>query len=127
VKRYEAVVTREGKWWMVSVPEIAGLTQARRLSEAPLMARELIAATLDAPLEAIDVVATVEVIGPVTGIQERLARIADERMRAAELDRSASREAVELARELSRLDIPLRDIGAMLGVSHQRAHQLVHG
>ncbi|WIX82889.1 hypothetical protein QRX50_20000 [Amycolatopsis carbonis] len=32
---------------MVHIPEIDGLTQARRLRKAPLMAREAIAAALD--------------------------------------------------------------------------------
>lgn len=44
---YEVEVTREAKWWMVSIPEIDGLTQARRLSEVEQMAREYIAVTLD--------------------------------------------------------------------------------
>ena len=39
--QYTATVTREGKWWMVRVGGINGLTQARRLSEAELMAREI--------------------------------------------------------------------------------------
>src|SRR5665647_2131575 len=33
MKTYDITVTREGKWWMVAVPAIDGLTQARRLSE----------------------------------------------------------------------------------------------
>lgn len=122
---YTATVTREGKWWMVRVPEISGITQARRLSEAPRMARELVAATLDVPLGEADVVVTIDDVGPMTGIQERLTRIADARERAAELDRTAGKEIAELAKELSRADIPLRDVGAVLGVSHQRVHQLV--
>lgn len=124
---YTAIVTREGKWWMVRVPEISGLTQARRLSEAGLMARELIAVTRDIPLDEVDVTVTIEAIGEVTDIAERLARIAIERQQAAELERHASLEAAQLAKALSDLDVPLRDVGAVLGVSHQRAHQLVHG
>jgi hypothetical protein len=52
---YEVKVTREGKWWMVAIPAIDGLTQARRLSEAELMAKEYIAVTLDVPVESVDV------------------------------------------------------------------------
>jgi hypothetical protein len=40
---YQATVTREDGWWMVHVPAIDGLTQARRLADAPTMARELVA------------------------------------------------------------------------------------
>src|SRR5690606_4112635 len=52
---YEAKVVRDGKWWMVSIPSINGLTQARRLSEATQMTREYIAASQDVPLETVSV------------------------------------------------------------------------
>ncbi|MEV0068004.1 MULTISPECIES: hypothetical protein [unclassified Amycolatopsis] len=51
MKHYQVTVIREGKWWrkwwMVHIPEIDGLTQARCLKDAPRMARESIAAALD--------------------------------------------------------------------------------
>jgi len=31
---YAVNVTRDGEWWMMAVPAIDGLTQARRLSDA---------------------------------------------------------------------------------------------
>ena len=40
---YEVTVIRSGAWWDVLVPKVEGLTQARCLGEAELMARELIA------------------------------------------------------------------------------------
>jgi hypothetical protein len=52
---FEATVTREDGWWMIHVPEIDTLTQSRRLADAGQMARELVAVTLDAPLDDIDV------------------------------------------------------------------------
>ena len=123
--RLAYVVSREGKWRMVSVPEITGLTQARRLSDAARMARELIAVSLDTALNEIDVAVEVQSIGELTDLTDRLASIADDRLRAAELERRAPQGAAELAKALVDLDIPLRDVGAVLGVSHQRAHQLV--
>ena len=30
---YDVVVTREDRWWMIAVPAIDGLTQARRVTE----------------------------------------------------------------------------------------------
>jgi hypothetical protein len=110
---------------MVRVSEISGLTQARRLSEAGLMARELIAVTRDVPIEDVEVTLTIDAVGGVTDIPGRLARIRNERQQAAELERSASRAAADLAKALNQADVPLRDVGSILGVSHQRAHQLV--
>ena len=59
-KTYAVTVTREGRWWMLSVPDIDGLTQVRRIEDAELMARELIAVTLDIRLEDVAVTVTVQ-------------------------------------------------------------------
>lgn len=47
---YEATVTHEGKYWIIDIPEIDALTQARSESEVELMARQLVAVTKDIPL-----------------------------------------------------------------------------
>lgn len=58
--KYEARVTREGRWWAIEVDAAGGLhTQARHLSEARLMARECVAVTLDVPLSDVEVDITV--------------------------------------------------------------------
>ena len=121
---YHAEVTREGKWWMVRIPTLDGLTQARRLGEAHDMAREFIAVSLDIPLDEVEVTITVEKVGSVN-VSGALKDIRDDRERAAELERDAIRRSAELARALASEDVPVRDIGAALGVSFQRAHQLV--
>lgn len=127
MSHYTAIVTREGKWWMVRVPEIDGLTQARRLGEAELMARELIAVSQDVPLEGVHVEVRLASVGGLSNVAERVAEIASHREEAAELERQATRDATALAKALSDRDIPVRDVGAILGVSHQRAHQLLRG
>lgn len=122
-KTYAATVTREGRWWMVAIPDIDGLTQARRIDEAELMARELIAVSLDVALEEVAVTVTVESVGevPVRSIVER---IESDRRAAAELERGASRRAIELAKQLAAENVTVRDVGSILHVSYQRAHQL---
>jgi hypothetical protein len=124
MKSYEATVTRDGKWWMVAIPEIDGLTQARRLSEAERMAREYVAVSLGLPLQSVAVRLRV---GMVAGIDVpgTLAEISDGRQRAAELEAATRERSTQLARELAAANVPLRDIGTMMGVSFQRAHQLV--
>lgn len=42
-KTYPVGVTRDGKWWMVTVPELDALTQARRIEDVATAATELIA------------------------------------------------------------------------------------
>jgi hypothetical protein len=122
---YSATVTRDGGWWSIEVPEIGQVTQARRLGDIDLMARELIAVTLDVPLESVVVTATIDRIGAATAVTRRADQIRAEREAAAELDRAASDHAVELATQLANANVPMRDIGAILGVSYQRAHQIL--
>lgn len=122
---YDVTVTRDGKWWMVSIPAIDGLTQARRYSEAADMAREYIAATLDVPVDSIDVAVSVESVDDIAAIDARVDEILTARATAQELDRAATAKAAELAKSLSSRGVPLRDIGAILHLSYQRAGQLV--
>lgn len=125
MKTYSALVSREGKWWMVHIPELNGLTQARRLADAGLMAREWIAVNLDLDLEDVEVTVSVADIDGIP-VAASLETIQSERKQAAELEREASERAAALAKSLAAKDIPVRDIGAAMGVSFQRAHQLVN-
>ncbi|MCA2303176.1 hypothetical protein JF770_06355 [Mycobacterium intracellulare] len=52
---YNYTVTRDGRWWMIHVPEIDQLTQARHEGEIELMARELIAVSTNTPIADIEV------------------------------------------------------------------------
>ncbi|MBA0046300.1 hypothetical protein [Mycobacteroides sp. LB1] len=55
---YDIQVTRDGKWWMIHVPEIDQLTQARSQGEVEEMARGLIAVHQDVPIDEVAVRAT---------------------------------------------------------------------
>ena len=46
-RSFDAVVTREGRWWMIHVPALDAVTQARSLREVPVMATGVISALLD--------------------------------------------------------------------------------
>ena len=122
---YTVSVTREGRWWIVRVPEIDQVTQARRLSEVTKAARELIAVTLDVPMSTVSVLVRVERVGDVEDVTGRAEAIRKEHARADELARRAHDESRELARQLAGAHVPMRDIGELLGVSHQRVHQLI--
>jgi len=125
MNEYSVRVTRDGKWWMVAIPELDGLTQARRLAEAEDMARDYIAVTLDVPADSFSIDVEIDGIGAVRDVSAKVRRIREERAKAAELEHQASTEAQELAKALVTEHVPLRDVGAILDVSHQRAHQLV--
>ncbi|MHB8245338.1 MAG: type II toxin-antitoxin system HicB family antitoxin [Acidimicrobiales bacterium] len=47
-KTYRATVQREPGWWIVTVPELDLVTQARRVRDIQHMATDLVAAWLDA-------------------------------------------------------------------------------
>ena len=121
-KNYAVSVTREGKWWMVHVPDIDGLTQARRLDETAAMATSLIAVTLGIPAAAVHITVTVDLPDSVT---THIGRAAALRATAAQAQGDAAKEIRAAATELKSAGLPLRDIGEVLGVSYQRAHQLV--
>jgi hypothetical protein len=59
-KTFAVNVTRDGKWWMVAIPEIDGLTQARNRREVDLMARDYIALALEVGPDSFDI----ELSGP---------------------------------------------------------------
>lgn len=109
---------------MVDAPEVDGLTQARRLSDAEQMARELIA--LETGTAIADVAVTVHVRLAKDGgdLVERAQRIKAERARAEQAEAAASEMSRQLAHELAAAQVPVRDIGSLLDVSYQRASQL---
>lgn len=119
---YRATVTREGKWWMIAVAGIAGVTQARRLAEAETMAKSFIAITLDVPEDDVTVEVDVHLSA---GIEAHMQRAKQLRDTAAQAQSDAAIEVRAAAAAMKAADMPLRDIGAALGVSYQRAHQLV--
>jgi predicted RNase H-like HicB family nuclease len=118
-----AVAERSGGWWAVHVPEVPGVfTQARRLDQVPAVVADAIAALLD--LIPADVTVELQpVLAP--AVRERLSEARTARMQADELAAAAAENLRGVARALADDGLPERDIGAILGVSHQRAHQLL--
>src|SRR5207248_1616496 len=53
--------------------------------------------------------------------------IVELRVSARKLEEKVAALMVETARNLAKADVPLRDIGTALEVSHQRVHQLLQG
>ncbi len=121
---YKVEVTREGRWWMINVPEIDQLTQARRISEIVPMAESLIAVSTDQPLTDIAVRVVVIDVPGLGDVAARAAAIEDARNAATRAAEVAQHAAAEYARALARAGVPVRDTADLLHVSPQRVSQL---
>jgi hypothetical protein len=118
---YTALVSRNGKFWHVEVPEIDRVTQARNINEVDEMARDLIA--IMAGVEPDSFQLDVRIQLPDT-VRAHLSEV--ERARGAEAE-ARSHAAAELraaAAELKNAGLSVRELGAVLGISYQRAGQL---
>jgi hypothetical protein len=132
---YKVEVTRDDRWWMIRVPELEGFvtpsgainvgdtTQARRLSEVRGQAVDFICTVTDSAPSEVDVHITLTVDGlDVTG---RAAKVAADREAAERAAAAAAAGARALARDLAAHGVAVRDVGEVLGVSFQRAQQLI--
>ena len=119
---YHVRVERDEKHWMLYVPEIDRVTQARNLREVEPMARDLIAVMDDIPADSFDL--DIDIIPP-ESVAAHLQKSKELSEQAAAIRSWAAAESRKAALELHRDGVPLRDVGALLGVSFQRAHQLV--
>lgn len=122
MKTYRAEIERDGRFWRVRVPDIGRSTQARSLSEAEAMVRDLIAIMTDVPQNSFAV--DMKIILP-EDVQLELDQSQVLREQAKQSQAEAARLARDAAHRLHALGMSLRDIGQALGVTFQRAKQLV--
>jgi hypothetical protein len=122
LKTYHADVERDGAVWRVRVPEVQRTTQARSLREVEPMARDLIALMDDIPVDSFKVNVHIKLPPDAAFELERSAALRDEAARAQAQAAHLSRQA---ARHLRDHGLSLRDVGQALGVSFQRAKQLI--
>nr|DAW01356.1 MAG TPA: antitoxin [Caudoviricetes sp.] len=116
-----ATATRSGRWWAVEFTNSAGqrFTQARRLDQIPETVADICAMD-DVKVDHVDV----------TPVTQRDAQVAVEQYReatkaAAEAAERASQASRHAARLLHDAGLSMRDVGAVMGLSHQRASQLI--
>lgn len=119
---YEVVAYREEGFWIVEVPDLDLLTQAVRLDEVERMARSIISLDQDLDRDSIAVSVTVRLSETV---QQDLDQSRKLRAQADEASHRAAALSRDAARRLHDDGLPLRDVGSILGVSVQRAQQLV--
>lgn len=123
MKTYVAECRRVDGWWAVDVPDVRGAhTQARRLDRAEAMTREVLSILLDESPESVEVELKVILS---EGMQATIDQARDHREVADRERRRASAASRNAARSLADAGLSVRDIGALLGVTYQRAAQLL--
>lgn len=122
VNTYAVHVSREGgKYWHIHIPDVDRVTQARSVDEIDVMARDLVAIMLGVAPDSFDLDLRLEL----PGFAAHMERARQLRERELEIRNEAAGEWRAAAIALRDAGVPLRDLGKLLGVSYQRAHQLV--
>lgn len=121
--KYKVTAQRDGRWWFVRVPEVPGaVTQARRLDQVEAMAREVVSLLLEVPPDSFDL--DVQAAIP-DEVRAELAHARDLQRQAERTQAEAATLVRDAARKLREQGLSVADIGAVLGVSFQRASQLL--
>jgi predicted RNase H-like HicB family nuclease len=125
-REYKIDVIREGRWWMVHIPEIDGLTQARRLSEAEDMARDYIALHLGVARDRVKVDTASVRLSQSWELLADAREVKNFRATARDAERKATDATREYAQQLTASGVPVRDIADLLDISPQRVSQLAN-
>ena len=124
MKSYRVAYERDGSgWWVASVRGVRGChTQGRTVDEA----RRRIVEALDLFVDNARTAAIVDDVKLPTGAARAVRAYAALRKRAEQEDRRAAVAARRAVRTLrgGRLKMSARDAARLLGLSHQRVHQL---
>jgi hypothetical protein len=122
VRTYHAEVDRDGRYWHIRVPEVQRSTQARNLGEVDDMGRDLIALMEDVPADSFEFEWRLNLPDD---IRTQLEHARTLREQAAREQAEAARLSRDAAQRLRARGLTLRDIGKALGVTFQRAKQLL--
>lgn len=108
--------------WVLECAEVGAVSQTRRLDQAADEMREAIAYQAGLPENEVEI--NVVPILP-DGYETHRMRAEQARIVEANARQEAAREARQAAQVLKEQGLPLRDIGTIMGISYQRAAQLV--
>jgi hypothetical protein len=123
MKTYHAEVTRDGRFWLIRVPELDRSTQALRYKDVPAMTSELIEIMAGIGSDDYELHLTVHLPSAVADHVTRAEVLREEARRKNSEAAAESRAAV---RELLAQGISQREAGEVLGLSFQRVNQLVN-
>lgn len=122
MRSYRVHAEREGKFWLLRVPELDIMTQARRLTEADEMARDLIATWLDIAPDAFTIDLDVALPDELAQRRDHARQLRDE---ADRLREQAADEFRAVVREAHEAGLSVRELAVALKLSHQRAQQIL--
>ncbi|ALG14154.1 hypothetical protein AOZ06_51320 [Kibdelosporangium phytohabitans] len=123
LKTFHAEVTRDGKFWLIRIPELDRATQALRYKDVPAMANDLVEIMTGLTVDDYDL--RVKVHLP-TEVQDHLARAEVLRDEARLKTSEAARESRAAVRELLAKGLSQREASELLGMSFQRVNQLAN-
>lgn len=125
VSSYRVVVTRQDGAWLADVPDLQGAhTFARNLPALDRYVREVIALAADLE-DAADVSLDWEIHTGDDDVDKELGQLRAERDRLDARRKDVEAQTASYARALAARGFSVRDTGALLGVSPQRAQQLI--
>ena len=123
MQEFTATARKDGRWWVVKCDQHPGaISQVARLDHAQEHQREAIAFVAGLSQEVIGVTVRTVLDPAITLELEQADRLRREAESAAGLSAERRRHA---ALAMKAAGLTVRDIGTVLRVSHQRAHQLV--
>jgi DNA-directed RNA polymerase specialized sigma24 family protein len=118
---YAATTRRDGKWWLVEVPELDAVGQSSSLAKAGEAADEVVSLMTDLAPGDFDVTLTVELPDEALSLWDGSRRAAAQ---ARDLESRAAADARRAVALLLHDGYSQADIARALGLSVQRVHQL---
>lgn len=119
---YHVQVKRGDRYWLVHVLELDRWTQGRTLREVEPMARDLVATMAGVTPDSVELAMEIALPEEVATHVKQAEQLREQSRQA---QASAATEIRHAARLLSSQGLSVRDVGVALGVSYQRAHQLI--
>lgn len=107
-------------WDRVAVPDVGGVTQAKRLDRLPQRITEVVRLMTGRAVDEDDVVLAIDFPGAAEAATLRADREA-----IADAERELAERTRRWVLRLRQQGASLRDIAHLTGISHQRAHQLI--
>jgi DNA-directed RNA polymerase specialized sigma subunit len=123
VKTYTADVSRDGKFWLIRIPEIDRATQALHYKDVATMASELIEIMEEIGPDDYNLQLNVRLP---SSVKDHLARAEVLREEARRKQSEAAKEARAAVRSLLAEGLSQREAAAVLELSVQRVSQLVN-